>query len=65
MKLRLLLSTLIALHVFWIGLVAHADAAGPMSASLPMNILISSVLLFIWVGYQAFSWARGALKTEH
>ena len=51
MKLRLLFVVLIVLNVFWLGLTTQADAAGTMSASLPLNILTSSVLLFISVAY--------------
>lgn len=64
MKLRLLFTALVALHILWIAMVTWADAASTMRASLPAEIQISSVLLFLWAGYQALSWAHGALKAD-
>ncbi|MFM6930303.1 MAG: hypothetical protein ACKOX6_17685 [Bdellovibrio sp.] len=62
--MKLLFTVLVALHILWIGLVTWADAASTMRASLPTDVLISSILLFLWAGYQALSWAHGALKAE-
>ncbi|MGE5084947.1 MAG: hypothetical protein ACM3MG_01505 [Bacillota bacterium] len=62
--MKILLTALVALHILWIGLATWADAASTLRASLPTNLLTSSVLLFIWAGYQALSWVHGALKAE-
>jgi len=64
MKLRLFFTVLVAFHVLWIGVVTWADVASTMRTSLPTEVLISSVLLFLWAGYQAFSWAHGAVKAD-
>ncbi|WP_413292708.1 hypothetical protein ACLSU7_14910 [Bdellovibrio sp. HCB185ZH] len=64
MKRGILFAVLITFQVLWIGTLTMADAAGPIRVNLPNAVLISSVLLFAWVGYQAYSWTRGALQEK-
>jgi hypothetical protein len=61
MKRGVWFAVLITFQVLWIWTLSMVDAAGPMRVMLPNAVLISSLLLFAWVGYQAYSWTRGAI----
>ncbi len=64
MKRGLLFPILITFQVLWIGTLTWADAAGTNKVQLPDAVMISSLLLFAWVGYQAYSWTRGAIQEK-
>ncbi|UYL09140.1 hypothetical protein B9G69_000935 [Bdellovibrio sp. SKB1291214] len=64
MKRGILFAVLITFHILWIGTMTMADAAGPMRIGLPDEVMMSSLLLLLWVGYQATSWARGAIQEK-
>jgi hypothetical protein len=61
MKRGILFAVLITFQILWIGTLTMADAAGPLHVRLPDELVVSSLLLFAWVCYQAYSWTRGAI----
>lgn len=64
MKRGILFTVLITFQVLWIGTMTFADAAAVSRINLPNEVFISSLLLFAWVGYQAFTWAQSGIKEK-
>ncbi|WP_413558655.1 hypothetical protein [Bdellovibrio sp. HCB209] len=64
MKRGILFAVLITFHVLWIGTMSLVDAAGTARINLPNEVIVSSLFLFAWVGYQAVSWAQSGIKEK-
>ncbi|MEK2688916.1 hypothetical protein [Bdellovibrio sp. GT3] len=64
MKRWVLFTVLIIFHIVWIGMLTVADAAATSHVTLPQEVLVSSIILIAWVGYQALSWARSGIQEK-